>query len=278
MRSLFFAAWLLACSVPVAAADDVTPFRLLDNGTILVWVRVNEAGPFLFVFDTGSTRTIVSARLAAQLRLPGAGGATLFTPSGAVPQSLVRVDSVHLDAASAGPLRVGIAASSPLDARGAAGVIGQDVLGPHVYTIDYARRRIIWRDASDVAGERVPLETQAGRTLVRAWSNGGEGGDLRLTPDSGATGLVLFARDGRSPGARESHRDVLRTLSGWRVARRVEVERLDVGNVQLRAQRALVLPAGAASSPFGDGLLPLHLFSRVTFHGPGRYMVFEARE
>jgi uncharacterized damage-inducible protein DinB len=262
--------------MPPAAADSVTPFKLLANGTILVPVRVNGAGPFPFVLDTGSTRTLVSARLVARLKLVGAGGATLFTPAGVTPQSLVRIDTIDLDGRSAGPLAAGIAHWDALDARNAAGLIGQDVLAPQVYTIDYRERRIHWGITVDSSGKRVPLTIGPDHVLVRVPASNGRSGQLRLTPDSGAATLVLFGAAEWASETSTTPLDAIRTIGGSRQARRVRVDRLDIGGVELRGQIAYLLPSTAATdSSFGDGLLPLHLFTRVTFHGPEGYMVFE---
>ena len=55
----------------------------------------------------------------------------------------------------------------------------------------------------------------------------------------------------------------------------VRVDGLDVGAIRLRDQDAALLERTVADEPLGDGLLPLHLFARVTINGPGRYLVVE---
>jgi hypothetical protein len=49
------------------------------------------------------------------------------------------------------------------------------------------------------------------------------------------------------------------------------VDELWVGETRLRDEPAILVDRRVDA--LGDGLLPLHLFSRVTFNGPARYMV-----
>jgi hypothetical protein len=144
-----------------------------------------------------------------------------------------------------------------------------------VYTIDYRQTRIIWGGAAGVGGTRIPLTIGPNYVLVRI-AVGDRAGGARFTPDSGATGLVLFDADKWGRNTTTTRLDSVRTISGARVARRVNIDRLVIGDVQLRDQAAMILsPPLASDSSFGDGLLPLHFFTRVTFHGPERYVVFE---
>src|SRR6185369_1812348 len=69
----------LADPAPVAAAapepvpDAVLAASVDLNDRMTVPVTVNGRGPFPFVIDTGSNRTVVSDALAYQLGLPSAG-------------------------------------------------------------------------------------------------------------------------------------------------------------------------------------------------------------
>jgi hypothetical protein len=45
----------------------------------------------------------------------------------------------------------------------------------------------------------------------------------------------------------------------------------------LRDQPALLLPQGDAFGLLGDGLLPLHLFARVTFDATARVLIVATR-
>ena len=52
---------------------------------------------------------------------------------------------------------------------------------------------------------------------------------------------------------------------------------LVVGDARLRQSLAVVVDNGEDPGTMGDGLLPLHVFSRVTFNVRERYLIVEAR-
>jgi hypothetical protein len=161
------------------------------------------------------------------------------------------------------------------------GLIGQDVLAPRTYTIDYRRRRIFWNldvSRSDPGATRLPLTLAGGRALVTLPQISRRGGSVQFVPDSGADGLVLFARRDQ-PSVDVTPLDIagIRSLAGERLVRRVLVDALDVGDVRLNDQVALLVDGADAGGLLGDGLLPLHLFARVTFNGPAGYLVVAGR-
>ena len=77
--------FLLTLSVAVAGASepqvpqskDIVKFRLHDGYLILVETRINGVGPFDFLLDTGTTRTVIDPGLARQLRAPVIGEVSL---------------------------------------------------------------------------------------------------------------------------------------------------------------------------------------------------------
>ena len=157
------------------------------------------------------------------------------------------------------------------------GLLGQDVLARGRFTIDYERRRITWRDAPvDGFGAAVTfrMKPSAGRYLVELPQ-----GDrlLRLVPDSGAEGLVLFQGVRPIPvavTARSATRE-LSTLTERANVEEISVDRLQLGRTIWRHLPAVLLSRRQLSSSDGDGLLPLHLFSRVTLDGPGQLLIAE---
>jgi predicted aspartyl protease len=69
----------------------------------------------------------------------------------------------------------------------------------------------------------------------------------------------------------------LKTLSGERSVQRVVIDVIDVGEIRLRNQVAVVIADVEPDATLADGLLPLHLFARVTFNGPQKMLIVEAR-
>jgi hypothetical protein len=158
------------------------------------------------------------------------------------------------------------------------GVIGQDVLGALRYTIDYVERRIVWHNAAT----RIPahatvleLESEDDRFVARVPQAHRV---LRLVPDTGAETLVLFQHRGSIlPAASFANESVeLTGLTGRRDARRAIVRAFRVGSTVLMDVAAVIVGRDCDGAPL-DGLLPLHLFTRVTFNGPEHQLLIETR-
>ncbi|HEV3215352.1 MAG TPA: aspartyl protease family protein [Vicinamibacterales bacterium] len=101
---------------------------------------------------------------------------------------------------------------------------------------------------------------------------------LRLVPDSGAEGFVIFERDGRTAIAlqlAEAATGVI-SLNGRTDARAAVLRELHVGDATIKGQRAVILERDRADLAEGDGLLPLHVFASVSFNSRERYFVARA--
>ena len=98
---------------------------------------------------------------------------------------------------------------------------------------------------------------------------------LRLVPDSGAGGLVLFNAAGRpSHNIVETGETVeVTTAQAGRRGRHVLLRKLRLGDRTMRDVPAVTIERIDLRPAEGDGLLPLHLFERVTFDGPGRVLI-----
>ena len=98
-------------------------------------------------------------------------------------------------------------------------------------------------------------------------------------PDSGADRLVLFTRPGQRVPALITPLETVRTrsITGQRLARRVLVQALHVGDTRLGDHEGVLIEGSEPETLMGDGLLPLHLFAAVTFNGPAGYLSFEPR-
>ena len=263
------------------AERRVTPFELRPPGDIVVPVSIDGQGPFQMLLDTGASRSSVRAAVARRLASRVVGGTTMLTPAGGAHRSLVLLKGVSIAGRSASV--VGMQLDDDDLAQGIDGLIGQDVLATRVYTIDYTSASIIWHSQleSGAAGTRLHVDLENGRMLVslpqraaRAASAPAGGTVLRMIPDSGADRLVLFTR-AELPSLVAVDAGVLRSVNGTRAARQVRVEGLDVGEIRLEDQDAALLERTVGDRPFGDGLLPLHLFARVTINGPDRYLIVQ---
>jgi predicted aspartyl protease len=264
---------LLGRSAP-QAAGETTPFKRGGQGGILVPVILNGAGPFQLLLDTGANHSSISEELAGALNAPPVARGVVSTPAGDRERLVVRVDRLRV-----GPIEVTVTATAVpsrdlLAAGDVAGVLGQDVLAGLRYTIDYHARRIVWDDRRehDAKAAVLPLAFRDGLPVVDLPQ-----GDsmLRLVADSGAGGLVLFDGAGRDLPVMTPDGGVVRVDSfhGTTLAPSVRIRRFQVGASTFRELPAVLLPATSAPAHRGDGLLPLHMFRRVTFDGPAGLLI-----
>lgn len=275
MLMLITAVAVSACAV---SSDGSKPLRFdLRGSDIIVPVSIGGEGPFRFLLDTGASRSLVSRRVLGPHPVEVAR-TTMVTPAG---RSTRAVSLVALRLGNRAVTRVAatVVTDAELKRSGSVidGIIGQDVLSHLKYTIDYTRKEIRWDWEIDApAGARLPLRLEDGRALVIVSTGHASGASLRLIPDTGSDGLVLFRRRGNPlPLVTPLEAALLRTLDGRQMVRRILVDRLPLGNLVLRDHPGILLDVEDEQQMLGDGLLALHQFSRVTFNGPEGYLVVE---
>jgi hypothetical protein len=277
--SITFATVLL-CAMPavaVAAGHSATPFDLLEDGSIVVPVTIGGTGPYRFVLDTGSSRTVISTRLWKALRLPVVATTVMVTPAGRGAAYIVRLEGLAVDGRPGVNVSAAVmAADRYADGQQVDGLIGQDLLAAVVYTIDYRGRTVFWHAPGEtLPGRRLPLNVRDNRLLVSLAQHDGDPRPLRLVPDSGSDGVVLFSHAQDKLRLTQLEVGVLTGLSGSRLARRVQIDGLVVGKTVLLNPLAVVVDSSEPIEMMGDGLLPLHLFSRVTFNVAEGYLIVE---
>lgn len=279
-------AFLLAALVPgFAAASQPAglPFNLTSHGAIIVPVSINGLAPVSFLLDTGSNGSVISDQLASSLGAAVVARTTIVSGGGQKDALVARIEHLTMGFASADGLLATIVSTADLNMPDVAasghtvqGVVGQDVLGGLRYTIDYRTRRILWREAGADAprqASRLELEAQDDRFVVRL-RHGDR--DLRLVPDSGAEALVLFDAAETVADPAPAAAVGLTGLAGSCAARPAIVRTLKVGMTTLTNVPAVIVKRETAARSV-DGLLPMHLFARVTFNGPEHQLFIEAR-
>jgi len=278
MRALgFFALGLVAfASAPQAVSErpEFTPFEP-GHSDIVLAARLNGRGPFRFLLDTGSTHTAMSAETAEAIGAPVVAKAAMGSAAGSRETLVVQVNSLQV-----GPVTVSALLASVIELDKVSGgstidgVIGQDALGSLRYTIDFRQRRVVWspHDAADAIGSSVPLQVSGGRFLIALPQRHVL---LRLVPDSGAASLLLFAPQTALPVTPRPSLATLTTMSGQTDVRMATVRELHVGSLTLRDVPAVVAERDRSEPVEVDGLLPLHLFDRVTVDGPGKRLILQ---
>ena len=143
-RPWFWLSAALAAALPVAAqeadpAEDVVSYRSDETSRMTVPVSITGQGPYRFLVDTGSERTVITRELAERLRLaPGAR---------AEMHSMTEVSSVStaiIPSLDFGVRRVRNIHAPMLERRhlGAEGMLGVDSLRSHRILFDFARREM----------------------------------------------------------------------------------------------------------------------------------------
>lgn len=102
-------------------------------------VRVNGAGPFQFVVDTGANHSVVATELAQELGLPERGRAQVHGIAGGEPAQTVIVSRLDVGAVAARRVKAPLLARARL---GAEGLLGVDVLKNRRVTMDFVRNEL----------------------------------------------------------------------------------------------------------------------------------------
>lgn len=253
MRRMLMAGVMSLATIDPAAGADRTrpdvPIRIDAQGGITVSVRVNEAGPFTFLLDTGASRSLISDDLAEDLGAPVVARSEVVTIGGSEMRVVVRLSSIVLASARVDAVLAPVLPSAQLAraGRGVRGVLGQDFLSAFNYTLDYRRARLTWDAPMTCEGPgAVRMARTEGRFVLVAQTDAGP--SLRLVPDSGAEVAVLFRRQ---------------SLLG-------RVAEFRVGNQVVRNVPVAVVDR---NDPDVDGLLPLHRFGAVSFAAGGSCLV-----
>ncbi|MGH7023703.1 MAG: aspartyl protease family protein [Caulobacteraceae bacterium] len=194
------------------------PFRLVDN-RVYADVSVDEKGPFLFIFDTGSSDAI-TASLAGKLGIAvqgkigeiGAGEAVMTA-------GLARIANTAIAGAQIRHQLFGVEpdALANVEAMGDKGVVGFEVFDRFVVTIDYPRRRITLADPKvfDPKGAGAPVHFDFEGNWIEI-AGAFEGVPARLLVDTGSRADVVLNKPFAERHAlRAKHPRGVDAIGGW---------------------------------------------------------------
>jgi len=263
----------------VRQSKDLVKFRLRDGYLILVQAKINGGGPFDFLLDTGTTRTVIDPELARQLQAPVIGEASLTGVLHVRRDELVRLEDLGLGEASLSGVGAAVdqLTRQKLLAPGIRGVLGEDFLSKFDILIDYKQHWLRFGDAPP-AGERCRFETigqyhgspTINRLLIPAEFVEVSGAKIQLQLDTGAKVPELFPanHDSRSPqswgGSMATSNGANDTTVYSNVTIRIGatiVRRMDV----VQSRRAIAFDAA--------GLLPAAIFRRIYISHSGGFVV-----
>lgn len=134
-----------------SAAPEVLKLERDLHNRMTVPVRIGSRGPFDFLIDTGSERTVLSREVATKLALAVSGTATVVGVAGSVPVELVEIDEISLGK------RTYYTLTAPLlddQFIGADGIVGIDSLQDQRVLIDFAANQMQVGDAATLGGSR----------------------------------------------------------------------------------------------------------------------------
>lgn len=231
----------------------VVPFHTTRGNLVTVHGAIGHIDDLQFLVDTGTSRTVIDARLARELRLHGEPdflstfGQTLSAQRVAVPE--IRV----------GPIRArhrSVLAADLSEAAGRVGfrldaIVGVDVLTGHCMVVDY-RARLVGFSCGTEWRATAPCNPDALLPVVLARI---DGRTHRLLVDTGAEVLALFERAAAPHGDPQRLKELgADSLAGKLRLRRFLADEVRIGPRRLRRQHVFVLPGGDDDPRF-DGIL-----------------------
>ncbi|WP_242140434.1 aspartyl protease family protein [Sphingomonas sp. TREG-RG-20F-R18-01] len=135
---------------PQQRAAEELEFGTSEN-RMTVPVTIGAAGPFRFIVDTGSERTVVSRELGATLRLAPGRSVKVTAMAGPMWTATVLMPQIVVGLPRAGAVLVANRIEAPALQRrnlGADGLVGIDTLQGKAVTIDFARQAMTVSPAS----------------------------------------------------------------------------------------------------------------------------------
>jgi len=278
---------LLSLSTGVAQgqqANETIKFKLRDGYLIIVETTVNGAGPFSFLLDTGTTRTVIDPSLARQLQAPIIGEVMLTGILHERRDKLVQLQNVRLGTVSASSFGaiVDTLSRQKMLAPGISGVLGEDFLSKFDFLIDY-KGHVLHFGNEPPAGERCRFETMSqhdgtlttNRLLVAAEFVEVSRGKVQLQLDTGAKlpelfpvshGSLSFQSTGGSMALSSgSNGTVIYSDAAIRIGK-TTIRGLDV----VQSRRTLAFDAA--------GLLPASIFHRIYISHSGGFIVLNPGE
>jgi len=275
---------------------SVTP-RFVQHALIVIPVRINQAGPFDFMVDTGSQVTVIDPSLAAELGLRTQGKVGLVSVASFARASATILDSLEADSrvvenspAIVQDLRQ-IQAADPR----IRGVLGESFLAHFDLFVDYGHKLLCLDETNamrdSVRGERIPFirpqhpEDELPfieRLVISVHLSGTGSRAILLQLDSGSDGPILYAGS-KAPEVQALVHSAAQqggnATSAQRAFAVVPPQNMQIGN-RILSHISFVTPVSVQESLPGrneDGLLPTLLFQRVLISGGGHYVVFDPK-
>lgn len=132
-------------------ADELVQLQRDRHDRMTVPVLIGTNGPYEFLIDTGSERTVLSRQVAQGIGLAVSGNGVVVGVAGAHPVELVDVDEISLGKRTYYTLTAPLLEAAHI---GADGIVGLDSLQDQRVLIDFRANRIAIGDAASLGGAK----------------------------------------------------------------------------------------------------------------------------
>jgi predicted aspartyl protease len=259
--------------------------KLDDLSMIIVPVSINGSGPYDFLLDTGSAKTMVDQKLADELGLALAGEKIVVGMLASARMSVVHLNSLSVGGATVPGGDVFSTDHPATVTSKVRGVLGEDFLQNFDLLIDYRHQSIqlespLGSMAQTAVGEHLPLQLNGvlhgqpthNRLVVSAHIP--ELGDtpILLLLDSGTNSPTLF-RDSLGPGAAQQQPMHAGSFNQWvsSSASTRTVRSLSLGGNSLTNLTLIAISRRAEVDT--DGLVPTSLFHSIFISHRGKFAI-----
>lgn len=259
--------------------------KLDDLSMIIVPVSINGSGPYDFLLDTGSAKTMVDQKLADELGLPRAGEKTVVGVLASARMSVVHVNSLSVVGATVPGGDIYSSDHPATVTSKVRGVLGEDFLQNFDLLIDYRHQSIRLESplesmAETAVGEHLPLQLNGvlhGQPTHNRLVVSGHIPELGDTPmllllDSAANQLTLF-KDNLGPGLNQTEPIKAGSFNQWvgssAVTRRIRSLNLGSNSVP----DLTVIAFSRRAEVDSDGLIPTSLFHSIFISSHGKFVI-----
>lgn len=283
---------LSVCVAPVRAAEDTTPLINPDlvqlekdrTNRMTVPVTIGKHGPFDFLIDTGSERTVLSRKVATEMGLSVTGKGVIVGVAGSLPVELVDVDELTFGR------RKFYSLTAPLlegEHIGADGIVGLDSLQEQRVVFDFARNRMLVDEArkrTGLAGFDIVVKARrrSGQLIMTNALVDGVKTDIVIdTGSDGSVGNLALQR--ALSRSRKTMTTSLYSVTGQvlladiRLAKVVEIDGMRLNNTMIAyAEAPAFARLGLSKRPaLLMGMSQLRMFSRVAIDFATRRVLFD---
>jgi len=266
-----------------AAASTIVKFRQIQT-KIIVQVVVNQTGPFDFIFDTGSTTTLIDLDLAKRLSLSSTESASMLTMAGSRSVPRYSLESLTIGSKCVQNVRVLCSELREIHAISPRirGVLGENVLSGFDYILNYRDQSIEFEEngefANTLQGARLSVGKDGGIVLIATKPSSPNKQASTFVLDSGASSFVIFRTASRRTDLeidlRSSNMITVWTASGNRTAWTGRLRQLRIGSETISDLPVIVVDnRNAIDGSFENGLLPTRLFRSIYFNNAKNFVI-----